>query len=263
MPTTRSEAASTAPEVIRMNIRVPPLLPEQPAVWFNQIEAEFVINGITDDQTKFYFVMARLEPKYAVEVQDIFDNPPATDKYKTLRKEVLHRISASQSQRIRQLLEHEELGDRTPSQFLRHMRTLARDTVGDEFLRTLWASRLPDMTRAIVTAQPDLELSKLAEIADQIFESSRPRTQVAALSQDRINDALLNRLESMEIRIAELAKARPRENSRRGYRRTASGSRGRRRSLSPAEKEHCWYHRTFGSESTKCRAPCNYKSGNE
>ncbi|XP_015433591.1 PREDICTED: uncharacterized protein LOC107189545 [Dufourea novaeangliae] len=164
--------ASEMPEVNRVGIRVPPFWPEQPGVWFNQLEAQFVLNNITAVMTKFYYIMAQLEPKYALEVQGIFNNPPETDKYATLKRELIHRLSVSQSQRIRQLLEQEEMGDRTPFHFLRHMRSLARTSVTDNFFRTLWSSRLPAMIRAIVTAQADLTLDKLAEIADQIYEST-------------------------------------------------------------------------------------------
>lgn len=95
------------------------------------------------------------------------------------------------------------------------MRNLAGTIVSDDFLRTLWASRLPAMTRAIVTAQPDLELNKLAEIGDQIHEGTG-RTQVASVAQDTVSDALLKRLESLELRIAELSRARPRDRFERG-----------------------------------------------
>ncbi|XP_076764830.1 uncharacterized protein LOC143431872 [Xylocopa sonorina] len=191
-PSDSASASNTATfqEISRVGIRVPPFWPEQPQLWFNQIEAQFVLSGVTADNTKFYYVMSQLEPKYAVQVQDIFDNPPDTDKYETLKKELVQRLSMSQGQRIRQLLEQEEIGDRTPSQFLRHMRNLAGSTVTDDFLRTLWSGRLPAMTRAIVTAQADLSLNKLAEIADQIHEGSS-RNQVASVTSDRVVDMLL------------------------------------------------------------------------
>ncbi|XP_076676211.1 uncharacterized protein LOC143373151 [Andrena cerasifolii] len=265
---TNSHASNAAPTVSamtpvvnRVSIRVPPFWPEQPGVWFHQIEAQFAINGVTADTTKFYYVMSQLESKYALEVKDIFDSPPTTDKYGTLKRELVRRLSASQSARIRQLLEQEEIGDRTPSQFLRRMRDLAGTTVSDDFLRTLWASRLPAMTRAIVTAQTDLGLNKLAEIGDQIHEGTG-RTQVASVAPDTVSDALLRRLESMELRIAELSRARPRDRFDGGPRRR-SGSRGGRRSLSPAAKEHCWYHRVFGDKAAKCRPGCKYSAGNE
>ncbi|XP_076765226.1 uncharacterized protein LOC143432437 [Xylocopa sonorina] len=262
-PSDSASAPNTATfqEISRVGIRVPPFWPEQPQLWFNQIEAQFVLSGVTADNTKFYYVMSQLEPKYAVQVQDIFNNPPDTDKYETLKKELVQRLSMSQGQRIRQLLEQEEIGDRTPSQFLRHMRNLAGSTVTDDFLRTLWSGRLPAMTRAIVTAQADLSLNKLAEIADQIHEGSS-RNQVASITSDRVADMLVKRLESLELQIAEMSRSRPSTRTHTHFcRRSRSNS--KTRGASPSRNKHCWYHRTFGNESTKCRPPCSFQSGNE
>lgn len=255
------EDSAAMTEGIRVAIRVPAFYPEQPSVWFNQIEAQFVLNGVTSDHIKFYYIMSQLEPKYALEVQDIFDNPPETDKYETLKRELIHRLSASQTQRIRQLLEQEEIGDRTPSQFLRYMRNLAGTTVSEDFLRTLWSGRLPAMTRAIVTAQTDLPLSKLAEIADQISVGTA-RTEVASVSQESGMDIILKKIANLELQIAELSRSRP-NNRFRNKSRQRSRSRSVKRGKSPAGHKVCWYHRKFGKDSTRCRAPCSFVSGNE
>ncbi|XP_076245415.1 uncharacterized protein LOC143185962 [Calliopsis andreniformis] len=158
--------------------------------------------------------MSQLEAKFAVEVQDIFMNPPETEKYETLKSKLIQQLTASQGKRIRQLLEQEEVGNRTPSQFLRHMRSLAGTTVSDEFLRTLWASRLPNITRAIVTAQADLPFDKLAEIADQIHAEGGGHSQVASVSTDRVTEMLLQRLEGLELKIAELSRSWPQERKK-------------------------------------------------
>ncbi|XP_043263808.1 uncharacterized protein LOC122404022 [Colletes gigas] len=208
----RGSAASlgsvATPEIERVGIKVPPFWPEQPEIWFCQVEGQFVLSGITMDSTKFYYVMSHLDPKYAVEVKDVLEFPPATEKYETLKRELIQRLSSSQTQRIRQLLEKEDMGDRTPSQFLRHMQGLAGKTVSEDFLRTLWASRLPPMTRAIVSAQADLPLGKLAEIADQIHEgTNQPQiVAVAAAHGATTQDSVMEKLclqEPPEIKIAE------------------------------------------------------------
>ncbi|XP_076764840.1 uncharacterized protein LOC143431789 [Xylocopa sonorina] len=121
----------------RFAIRVPPFYPEHPILWFNQLEAQFALNGVVADHTKFYYVAAQLETKYAMEVQDIISNLPESEKYETLKAMLTQRLSPTQNQRIQQILGKEEMGDRTPSQFLRHMRNLAGTTVTDDFLRTL------------------------------------------------------------------------------------------------------------------------------
>ncbi|CAK9816250.1 hypothetical protein ANTPLA_LOCUS8937 [Anthophora plagiata] len=198
---THNEPTET-PQISKISIRVPPFWPEQPAVWFKQLEAQFQLNGITADSTKFYHTISQLENKYAAEVHDVICNPPERERYETIKQELIHRVSTSQTRKIHQLLEKEEIGDRTPSQFLRHMKTLAGDTVSEDFLRTLWSSRLPATTQAIVSSQADLPLKKLAEIADRIRETTAP-PQVAAVA-NQISDPTQQRLEKMELQIAEL-----------------------------------------------------------
>ncbi|XP_017795936.1 PREDICTED: uncharacterized protein LOC108577308 [Habropoda laboriosa] len=172
---------TVTPQVNKISIRVPPFWPEQPAVWFKQLEAQFQLNGITADSTKFYHTISQLENKYAAEVHDVICNPPERERYETIKQELIHRVSTSQTRKIHQLLEKEEIGDRTPSQFLRHIKTLAGDTVSEEFLRTLWSSRLPATTQAIVSPPP----------------------QVAAVA-NQTPDPMQQRLEKMEFQIAEL-----------------------------------------------------------
>ena len=78
-----------------------------------------------------------MENKYAAEVEDVITNPPTTGRYDRIKAELIMRLSLSEEQRVRQLLMHEEMGDRRPTQFLRHLRTLAGPSVPPNFLRTL------------------------------------------------------------------------------------------------------------------------------
>lgn len=100
-------------------------------------------------------------------------NWPDKNRYDTLKEKLIHCLSKSQSQWIQRLLKREEIGDRTLSQFLRHMPTLAGEAVPDEFLRTMWVNRLLPTTSAIVTAMAQ-PLDELTTITDQIQESSSP-----------------------------------------------------------------------------------------
>ncbi|CAB0032711.1 unnamed protein product [Trichogramma brassicae] len=83
------------------------------------------------------------------------------------------RLSASEEQRVRQLISEEELSDRKPSQFLRHLHSLAANTIlQDNLLQQLWLQRLPSHVRAILASQAELALDKLADLADKIVEVS-------------------------------------------------------------------------------------------
>ena len=112
-------------------------------MWFLQVEGQFATAGIAADSTKYNYVIGNLEPRYAQEVRNIISNPPISGKYQKLKTELIHRLSTTQEEKLRQLLEHEEIGDRKPSQFLRHLKSLAGNTIQDDVLKPLWLSRFP------------------------------------------------------------------------------------------------------------------------
>jgi len=95
-------------------------------------------------------------------VEDIINSPPEQEPYDRLKAQLVRRMSTSRQQRVRQLLSHEEMGDRKPSKFLRHLKSLAPD-VPDDFLRTIWASRLPPYVQAIFAGQNEGSLPPSGE----------------------------------------------------------------------------------------------------
>jgi hypothetical protein len=68
------------------------------------------------------------------------------------------------------------MGDRKPSQFVRHLKSLTSD-VPDNFLRTIWASRLPPQIQAILAGQSEGSLDSASHLADKICEvTTKPIT---------------------------------------------------------------------------------------
>lgn len=264
-----SSQQQPATEITRVSIRIPPFWPEKPKLWFCQLEGQFNLNNITQDTTKFWYVISQLDTKFAQEVEDIITSPPEKNKYDAIKSELINRLSTSKQLRLKQLLEHEEIGDRTPSQFLRHLRNLASDAVQDEFLRTLWLNRLPGTMQAILATQSDLSLAKIAEIADKIKETASA-SQIHATSQavstpthEEIAD-LKAQVRQLSLQIAEFSRERPRDRRPADRNRSSSRYEQRKDNTSSAETQRrCWYHRRYGASATKCRSPCSYQAGNE
>ncbi|XP_071445433.1 uncharacterized protein [Hetaerina americana] len=246
--------------VNRVALKLPAFWPDRPALWFAQLEIQFSLAGITRDATKFMYAVSQLDSRYAVEVEDVITNPPLTDKYAKLKAEILLRLSASQETRIRQLLEHEEIGDRKPSQFLRHLRTLAGSSVTDDFLRSLWLGRLPSSHQTILATQAGVELNSVAQLADKIHEvSHQPRVASTAMAPDV--EAVTRRVDELTRQVSSLTKSLAEGNSRSRPTSRRSNSRGRGRSAS-RHPTWCWYHDRFGPKATKCREPCTYDAEN-
>jgi hypothetical protein len=74
-PSTRPEQPSNSTFTINcIGIRVPSFWPEKLAVLFAQLEGQFALSNITQDATKFYYVISQLDNKYAAEVKDVLTN---------------------------------------------------------------------------------------------------------------------------------------------------------------------------------------------
>ncbi|KZC04993.1 PREDICTED: uncharacterized protein LOC107193384 [Dufourea novaeangliae] len=245
-------------------IRVPVFWPQKVALWFRQLEAQFTIGRITKDETKFGYVVAQLDGKYAEEVEDVICNPPEFDKYKAIKTELIKRLTDSGTTRIRKLLETEEIGDRTPTQFWRHLKELAGSSVNDEFLTEVWKDRLPVKTQLVLAATSDKDGVKLAEIADRIHEIPVERGRIAVVSHVSEMELLREELKQMRIQLDAVANNSRRQRWRspapsQFRRRFSSNSRQRDKSVS---RELCWYHHKYAERAAKCIPPCNW-SGNK
>lgn len=251
--------------VCKLGAKMPPFWAQEPALWFAQIEGQFIISGITADTTKFYHVIAQLDHQYAAEVKDIIINPPREGKYEKLKAELIKRLSESQEKRVKQLLVHEELGDRKPSQFLRHLQTLAGQNITENFLRTLWASRLPHNIQTVIASQSTATLESVAELADRVHEIAPTTSTVASVRADSSTDEVISKvsrqLEELTRQVASLQSQVNRSRSRNRFNYDATQYRNRSSSRSKSKQRndnYCWYHNRFAHKAQKCIAPCSY-----
>jgi hypothetical protein len=255
-PTIKDGQAQPA-SVNQLGVKLPAFWPAKPLVWFAQVEAQFTLANIRRSETKYNHVVAALDSRYAAEVEDILIDPPETDRYETLKKELVRRLTVSEERRIHQLLYQEEIGDRSPSQFLRRMRSLAEGAIQESILRSLWIKRLPEHVQGILQAQ-SAPLNELAELADRIVEPAQPRSCVNEASRARdaqaqdITSEILNRIEELSLRVNEIGRGR---NTWRPRGRSRSQSRGR---PNQSQTTWCWYHDIYKERAKRCSSPCTF-----
>lgn len=252
-----------AKEICGISVKLPPFWADRPAVWFVQAEAQFHLAGIKSDMTKFSHIISIIDQKLIGEIEDIVMHPPEEDKYNTLKQELIRRLSISEQQRVERLLSEEELGNRKPSAFLRHLQSLSGNSKDDSILRQLWMRRLPSQVQAILTAQSDLSLDKLAELADKIIEVTPGPSQVYTVANKGFPDLnpLFDQLNKLSKQVAALTDER-----QRGRSRARSSSRSSSRRSTPTRRADtariCWYHKRYKTRAAKCIPPCAWTSGN-
>lgn len=96
--------------------------------WFNQLEAKFRAHNVRSDDLKFCLVVDNLDKDSMLEVADIIESLPLTEKYKTQGN--AHQPPDSDEKRWRKLLTDIELEDHKPSH-LREMKRLTGNAVDE------------------------------------------------------------------------------------------------------------------------------------
>ncbi|CAH8487284.1 unnamed protein product [Schistosoma bovis] len=247
-------------------LRLPTYGVKNPRIWFAQVEALFLSRGIRSQATKYAYIVGALPIEVAAEVGDLIDNVPETDPYDKIKAAVIHRTSQSDEKRLQQLLTACELGDKRPSQLLRHMRQLAGSCKLDEaLLKQMWSQRLPYSVRQILSVSgASVSLDDLADMADrmiEIYPDSRGIYAVQPASKDAMNPTLdmqhqiahlTRQLASLQATISTIRSRCPRSRSRRR-------SLSRHRHWSPKRAAGmCWYHSNYGEKARRCTKPCSF-----
>nr|XP_046480986.1 uncharacterized protein LOC124218511 [Neodiprion pinetum] len=214
--------------------------------------------------------MEILDQQAVEEISDIIEQPVDDQSYTRLKETLIKRFSESSERQLHRLLSEVELGDKKPSQLLRKMRDLGKNEVTDSLLRTKWMSLLPQNVTNILLVAHDVDLNKLAEMADKLMEfaggyvtavNTTNSQGVCAIknSVDKQHDERLDKIEKMisdiQISIKEL-----RETNKTKSQETRPRSRSRSRPRYPDGK--CYYHHKFGDAAYKCHGPWCPKNPN-
>lgn len=242
------------PTLHAVSVKLPPFWPEDPALWFRQVEAQFATRGINQSLTKYNYIVASLSPDTAREVRDLILQPPADDPYTALKEQLTLRTALTPSQRMQKLLHLEPLGDLKPSQLLRRIEQLAEKSLDNDLvLQEIFMTRLPAHVQLILKAQPSLTIQQRAHLADTLLtvqpvSAPQPLFSIDSASSEGTAAVPQDTIASLRGEINELK--RQLRLPRRPGKQPPSVS-------APL----CWYHARFGSAATKCSPPCA-KSGN-
>ncbi|UYV72105.1 hypothetical protein LAZ67_9001826 [Cordylochernes scorpioides] len=227
---------SDTSEICKVSVKIPPFWVEKPEIWFFQVEAQFEIGGIIQEDTKFHYLISQLEPKYIENIWDII-NSKIDNKYSECKSRLLELFRESEGLRIKKLISGIELGDIKPSQLLQKLRSLATPDISDNLIKTLWLDKLPISIKIILITN-DENISKLAIMADKINEINPSKEIYDAEVSSSSTDRLIAKFEELERQVSEL--------------RSRSRSKNRK---------YCYYHFRFGPNclQNKCRPPCSWK----
>ena len=201
--------------------KLPTFWNNDPRSWFVQVDAQFALRQITQDDTKYWHVVASLDKETASCCSPIIARTPDANKYQYLREQLIKRFDLSDEERADRLLDMQTLGGRRPSELADAILQLNGNQPNHILLRRIFVRALPQTLRNALSTSTTEDLRELAREADRAYCSTGHREilscHVAAPSDTPEVDAIA----------------------------------ARRRQL-------CYFHRKWGVRAKRCAQPCEW-----
>ena len=235
-------AAATAANVANTyaaTVKLPDFWQHNPRPWFQHIEAQFQLRGITQDVTKYFHVVASLDATTTARAMKLLEAPPATGKYAALKAFLLQLYELSELEKADRLLSLNGLGDGKPSDLMERMLSVLGSADPSFLFTHVFLRQLPAPVRTALASSP-LSSSKdyraLAAEADRVFLANRQQFVHALLPRQSPSPPPLPADDCTHTDTAAAVT-----------------------SCCQPDDGLCYYHARFGAKAKQCRKPCSFK----
>ena len=150
-------------------------------LWFNQIETQFALHQINDDDERYSLTCAALSGEIASDVRDVLLQPFRSNKYDSLEAILIERRGLTTPERVNKVISGEKIGNDIPSRLQKTAGFGTKAVVGKAVIRQAFIRQMPASIRAHLATQPDsATLESLAVLADRALaaeedvEESKP-----------------------------------------------------------------------------------------
>jgi hypothetical protein len=183
LPVFELEEEDKMAEANAVAIKLPPFYKSNPTMWFRQVEAQFDIRRITEDKTKFAYLLSALPADIAELMESAIENATGDDKYNSLKVALIKQFGLTKAQKAKKLASFTTLDpSMTPTTLLLHMRPLSSDSTSEEFLHQ-FKSIMPPGVRTALAGRKFGTVEEYAEAADDVAETIQECTNVHAVSR--------------------------------------------------------------------------------
>ena len=184
-------------------------------LWFNQIETQFDLHQITDDDERYRLTCTALSGEVASDVRDVLLQPFLTHKYENLKAILIERRGLTTPERFNKVILGEKLGSDIglPSRFLRRLQKTAgfgtKAVVGKAVIRQAFIRQMPTSLRAHSAAQPDPLADRAVAAENDVDEAKLWVAEIQVSESGKLVgllEDLSRRLKKLETATATAAK---------------------------------------------------------
>lgn len=244
--------------------KIPPIARKNLRNWLFQVEATLRRAGITQNSTKFDYLVCALDDDAMSKLSHIIQcDPLPLDAFEQAKETLISAYALSNEENLRKLLKGQIANTHCkPSLILSQIRELNTTChLPEGVLKSIFLEQLSDHQREILTLLADKDLKTLADTADKLYAASNSSGHfahtVAALRHDStrqqdppLSDAI-RRLESKVDDLIEVLKRKNQSSTANNRNRSRNSSRGR----NPLRL--CLAHAKYPDNPTSCREWCS------
>uniref|UniRef100_A0A1I8GGB4 DUF7041 domain-containing protein n=1 Tax=Macrostomum lignano TaxID=282301 RepID=A0A1I8GGB4_9PLAT len=201
-------AADTA-SVSLAHLKLPIFYRNNPEAWFLTLEAQFMLNRVTNETAKFYHLVSHLPEDIAA----LHLSAQTPKQYEQLKTAITSTLQKSKQEKVSEVLQVSDLGGDKPSIFMRKLRSKMEQCQiqpDEELLKATLMRCLPQDLRIALSGFQQQSSQQISEIADsmlvrQFAQFSRP-VQIghpnSALSKLHTDKHLVSPLEQTHLSLA-------------------------------------------------------------
>lgn len=264
-------------EISATSIKLPQFWTSCPEAWFIHAEMQFATRGVTQDRTKYEYIVTALPQEVIMTVLDFIQNPPPGERYAQLKTILIDRHSMSENKKLDKILSDSEIGDRKPSEFYRSLVLLAGSNFSSDLLKKLWLRKLPKSLNIALTGSNLSDINELIRLADSIWEvlhsneiasmkeSISTTEQSNSSNLEKIVEGLVqatsnicNSFNKLSLEVDSMKRQIDEYQYQRMNNRRFGRSRSRSRGRSGNRNWVCRFHYKYGSEARQCEQPCSF-----
>lgn len=159
-------AVISSPPVSTVLLKLPSFWNENADAWFRQAEAQFVIQNVTAEDTKYCYVDAALNSDTAVHVAPLLDSLDTSSRYSSLESFSLDTYGLSGDEPAQQFFYLNNLGNRKPSEVMDYMIRLHGGETPGFLLNFAFKRLLPPLVCHAISSFPAKDFRALSHEAD-------------------------------------------------------------------------------------------------
>lgn len=151
-PTRGTETVKEDVKIAALAVKIPDFIHASPSLWYRQVQAQFVLAGVTREETQYYHVISRLPGDVLNNLNDIIDKDFSEGDYGTLKKTIIDRYSPSDEERVQRVLYEFRYDGGKPSSLFRQMIAAAASQVPYKLIVKRFSSIIPTVISSAIAS---------------------------------------------------------------------------------------------------------------